>query len=85
MKLHQVIKSEFKDIKSYNDFKTTVTSLNNLFYGMLLVSIILLLSTAPGLFLIPTFFIIVAYVGRLIEIIINFIKSKIKQNEPPRS
>ena len=80
MKLKQSISKEFTNISSLDDFKKTISSLDNVFYGSLIFAILLLLIFLPKIVLLPIFYITVSYVGRLTQTILNFYKNK-KQNE----
>jgi hypothetical protein len=77
MKLKEAFQHEFKDAKSYEDFKSTISSLNNLFYGLLFVSLCFMAATAPALFLIPVSLVTVMYIGRCINTLVNYIKTLI--------
>lgn len=83
MKLKQVISTEFKDISKLDDFKSTLSSLDNLFVGSIFLAFVLLMIYLPGIFLLPVGYITLTYIGRLIKIIITNFKNK--TNEPSRS
>jgi len=77
MKLTDAFKYEFKNATSYGDFKNTVTRLDNLFYGLLIVSLGFMAATAPGLFLIPVGFVVIMYVGRCISMLVDYVRAHI--------
>ena len=77
MKLTDAFKYEFKDVKSYSDFKSTVSSLDNLFYGLLMVGLGFMAATAPALFLIPVGFVAIMYVGRCISMLVDYVRAHI--------
>lgn len=82
MKLKQVISTEFKDISKLDDFKGTLSSLDNLFVGSIFLAFVLLIIYLPGIFLIPVGYIVLTYIGRLIKTLITNFKNK--TNESPR-
>lgn len=77
MKLTDAFKYEFKNVKSYSDFKSTVSSLDNLFYGLLMVGLGFMAATAPALFLIPVGFVAIMYVGRCISMLVDYVRAHI--------
>ena len=77
MKLTDAFKIEFKNANSYCDFKSTITRLDNLFYGLLVVALVFMTATAPGLFLIPVGFVAIMYVGRCISMLVDYVRAHI--------
>ena len=75
--LKNVLSSEeFKKIKNFDDPKGTLTNLDNLFYGGLIIGIPMFLYWmfqifGKWLFIIPVGYIVACYIGRLIKLAIN--------------
>ena len=80
MNLKQSISKEFGNVRSYKDFKETISSLDNMFYGGLVVGIILLLCTMTTIILVPLFIIAVGYLGRLVQVLLAYFKNRF---DPP--
>lgn len=77
--------AEFKRIVHFEDTKSTLSSLNYVFYGSMLIASVMMLYWlflvfGFYLFAIPVAYVAVCYVGRFIELVINTYKNISQQS-----